>query len=62
MQKTYIQTWNRLCHEHSSCAHEAWQQATTRHPDDTMKSEREYYEDLIWLCESIIATGGAESC
>ena len=62
MQKTYIETWNRLCHEHESCAHEAWQQANTQNPDGSMKTEREYYEDLIWVCQGIVASGGAESC
>jgi len=62
MQTTYADTWNRLCHEHKSCAHEAWKQATTRHPDNTVKTEREYYEDLIFLCLGIISSGGAESC
>ena len=62
MQKTYIETWNRLCHEHESCAREAWDQVTTSHPDGTPKTEWDYYSDLIWVCTGIIASGGAESC
>jgi len=62
MQKTYIETWNRLCHEHHSCAHEAWQQVSTRRPDDTIKSEQEFYLDLIWVCQGIVSCGGVESC
>ena len=62
MEKTYIETWNRLCIEHESCAHTAWSEATTRRSDGTMKSEQEYYEDLIWICEGIISAGGTEGC
>lgn len=56
------QEWARLAHHHESCATEAWRQVSTTNDDGSDKSEEQYMEDLIWVCEGILSCGGTESC
>ena len=58
MEKAYVYEWTRLCIEHETYAHKAWKEATTRHKDGTIKSEREYYDGLIELCEELMTAEG----
>ena len=58
MVKAYEYEWNRLCIEYEELALKAWREASTKHQDGTVKSEREYFEELIDYCENLIEEEG----
>ena len=56
------ETWNECKAEYSEVAEQAKREVTPYHPSGTAKTREEYYEDLVWKYEGLIASGAIEGC
>lgn len=59
---TNYQVWVECKAEYSEIAEQAMREVLPYFTDGTAKTSEEYYGDLVWKYDGLIASGGLEGC